>query len=75
MKDKHITISGDFGPDRRFDQLKKWVQNGGGKLSTTLSNDTTHLVVHKDHWRRQTQIGKLVPPLFTSRPDCEPWKY
>ena len=53
FKDKVISVSGDFGGNRRPDQLRGWITQAGGEYKTTLVSSTTHLVVSEANWKKQ----------------------
>lgn len=48
-----IAATGDFGEPRNYDNLKRWVETNGGKWTTRVTKETTHLIASKDHWKQQ----------------------
>lgn len=53
---KTITLTGDFGANRRKDQWKKWVEAAGGTFSNGLTSFTTHLIASEEHWKGQVKV-------------------
>ena len=56
-----IALSGDFGgPSRSHENCKKWVEKHGGRITSRIDADTTHLVCTIDHYKRQVAIGEFL---------------
>ncbi|KAK3077527.1 hypothetical protein LTS18_010004 [Coniosporium uncinatum] len=47
-----IAVSGDFGAGRAEPNIRRWVENSGGKFTSKLTKDTTHLICTKEHWKK-----------------------
>jgi len=52
-----IVISGDFGEKRSHENLKRWIENNGGKVTSSNSTSVTHLICSKEHWKKQHPTG------------------
>lgn len=53
----NIVISGDFGEKRSHENLKRWIENNGGKVTSINSTTVTHLICSKEHWKMQHPMG------------------
>jgi hypothetical protein len=51
-----ISCSGDVG--QKPEQLKKWVENNGGRWVPKPTKGITHLICSKEHWKREVDSGK-----------------
>ena len=51
-----ISCSGDAG--HKPEQLKKWVENNGGRWVPMPTKGITHLICSKEHWKREVDGGK-----------------
>ena len=62
-----IAITGDFGPDRTDDKIKKWIKASGGKFRCGIGSDVTHLVCSVEDYMQDVAMGKfrfhVQPPL------------
>jgi hypothetical protein len=50
-----IAITGDFGKERKQDDFKRWIELNGGKYSNKVTDDITHLVCSKAHYKAEVQ--------------------
>ncbi|KAF2452971.1 hypothetical protein BDY21DRAFT_375163 [Lineolata rhizophorae] len=53
-----IAISGDFGEARSHENVKRWIENNGGKYATAITKDTTHLICTREHYKRKVTMVK-----------------
>ncbi|KZF19658.1 hypothetical protein L228DRAFT_250720 [Xylona heveae TC161] len=51
-----IAISGEFGPGRSNENIKRWIKNNGGTLASGITEDVTHVVCSEMHYKRKTGI-------------------
>jgi hypothetical protein len=51
-----VSCSGNVG--QKPEQLKKWVENNGGKWVSRPMKDITHLICSKEHWKREADDGE-----------------
>ncbi|KAL8956354.1 MAG: hypothetical protein Q9193_006112, partial [Seirophora villosa] len=51
-----IAVTGDFGPRRSHDTLRRWVEKNGGKWATKVSKEVTHLVSTKEDYRNKAPM-------------------
>ncbi|KAL8968940.1 MAG: hypothetical protein Q9197_004600 [Variospora fuerteventurae] len=58
-----IAVTGDFGPRRTHETLKRWVEKNGGHWATKISKDVTHLISTKEDYRNKAPMGNYQPPL------------
>jgi hypothetical protein len=58
LKQKVIAVSGDFGPSRKHESIKRWIELNGGKYSSKVEKGVTHLVCSNEHWKNQPRAGK-----------------
>jgi hypothetical protein len=54
-----ILLSGDFGKDRSYDKIKKWVEYMGATYATKVDWGVTHLVCSMEDYKKQTIKGEL----------------
>lgn len=52
-----ISVTGDFGPRRSHQILKRWILREGGQFSWTVTNQVTHLVCSKADYRNRAPMG------------------
>ncbi|KAI4124023.1 MAG: hypothetical protein LQ338_005012 [Usnochroma carphineum] len=57
-----IAATGDFGPCRSHDTLKRWVERNGGQWVTKMSEQVTHLICTKEDYRSKAPMGDWNPP-------------
>ncbi|KAK7606704.1 hypothetical protein JOL62DRAFT_629892 [Phyllosticta paracitricarpa] len=53
-----ITASGTFSKDRGPGNMKRWVENAGGRWSTVVNDEVTHLIATEDDWKNQSPTVK-----------------
>ena len=58
FKGVHVTIGGDFGDNKSYQQIKGWVTRGQGDCMQSLTSDTTHVVLSEEHWDSQGELGR-----------------
>jgi hypothetical protein len=58
LKKAVIAITGDFGSSRKLENMKRWIENNGGRYSAKVEEGVTHLVCSEDHWKSQPVAGK-----------------
>ncbi|KAI4115712.1 MAG: hypothetical protein LQ345_003750 [Seirophora villosa] len=54
-----IAVTGDFGPRRSHDTLRRWVEKNGGQWATKVSKDVTHLISTKEDYRSKAPMVKM----------------
>ncbi|KAL9004042.1 MAG: hypothetical protein Q9188_003130 [Gyalolechia gomerana] len=62
-----IAATGDFGPRRSHETLKRWTEENGGQWATKLCPEVTHLICTKEDYRSKAPMVKqaLRLKLFT----------
>lgn len=64
MKDplKRFTIAttGDFGEQRGHEKMRHWIQYNGAKFVHEISADVTHLICSKEHFQKETMMGRQI---------------
>ncbi|KAI4095020.1 MAG: hypothetical protein LQ344_001867 [Seirophora lacunosa] len=60
-----IAVTGDFGPRRSHDTLRRWVEKNGGQWATKVSNEVTHLISTKEDYRSKAPMGNHQPSVTT----------
>ncbi|KAF2709996.1 hypothetical protein K504DRAFT_501293 [Pleomassaria siparia CBS 279.74] len=50
-----ISASGGVGPGKDHSQLRKWVENNGGKWLPKPNETITHLICSKEHWKGKVE--------------------
>lgn len=68
LKRCYITVAGDLGPTRKYEQLKGWITTAGGKLSKTITIDTTHLVCTEKQWKAQIELVRKALEIKDQQP-------
>ncbi|KAK7541115.1 uncharacterized protein J3D65DRAFT_267439 [Phyllosticta citribraziliensis] len=58
LKGLVIAASGGFGKDRSPCAMKRWVENNGGKWSTVINDEVTHLIADEAHWKDENPFVK-----------------
>jgi len=58
LKGFTIAVSGDFGAGRAEPNIRRWVENSGGKFTSKLTKDTTHVICTKEHWKKPVAAGR-----------------
>lgn len=61
-----IAISGYFGEQRSFEQMRRWIHANGGTVASDISSDVTHLVCSKEHFKNNVAMGTT---------HCTPYEY
>ena len=56
FKNLTIAATGDFGPQKTHEDIKRWVENNGGTFATTVDSRTTHLIATSQHYKRKVKI-------------------
>ncbi|KAL8989003.1 MAG: hypothetical protein Q9177_002008, partial [Variospora cf. flavescens] len=56
-----IAVTGDFGPRRSHETLKRWVEKNGGHWATNISKEITHLISTKEDYRNKAPAGNHQP--------------
>ena len=59
-----LAATGDFGKDRSDQKIKQWVERQGGKYTSKIGPEVTHLVASKDHYKRSAKMGTYVGLVF-----------
>ncbi|KAJ4305563.1 hypothetical protein N0V90_001094 [Kalmusia sp. IMI 367209] len=54
LKNLVISAAGDVGPRKGTDQLKKWVENNGGRWTPRVGEGVTHLICSKDTYKKNS---------------------
>jgi hypothetical protein len=56
---KNLTIAsvGDHGSGKGNEQLRKWVDNNGGRWVPKVQKGITHLIASKDAWKEGVDSG------------------
>ena len=57
-----IAITGNFPEPRNPKALERWVVNNGGKFSSTVNQDVTHLICTWDDWKDKAPKGEVLLP-------------
>lgn len=52
-----IAATGDFGPRRSHETLKRWTEKNGGQWATKLCPEVTHLICTKEDYRSKAPMG------------------
>lgn len=73
LKDLVIAISGDFGDGKSVENFKRWIASGGGKFTSTPTEETTHLICTESDWKKKKPYGNVTlsvvenhsPPMLT----------
>lgn len=60
-----IAVTGDFGPRRSHDTIRRWVEKNGGQWATKVSNEVTHLISTKEDYRSKAPMGNHQPSVTT----------
>lgn len=60
LKGFTIAVTGDFGQDRSFEKIRKWVQANGGSFAYEITPRVTHLVCSKNHHKKDVIMGKSI---------------
>lgn len=62
-----IAATGDFGPRRGHETLKRWIEKNGGQWATKICPEVTHLICTKEDYRSKAPMVKqaLKLRLFT----------
>ncbi|PVH93742.1 hypothetical protein DM02DRAFT_732938 [Periconia macrospinosa] len=55
LKGLVITATGDLGPGKGPDQLRKWVDANGGRWVPRVQKGITHLVTEKEAWKKNSE--------------------
>ncbi|KAF2865165.1 hypothetical protein BDV95DRAFT_263607 [Massariosphaeria phaeospora] len=59
LKKLIITASGDVGPGRGNEQIRKWVDANGGKWVSKIQKGVTHLICSKENWKKEVDAVQL----------------
>ncbi|KAF2102650.1 hypothetical protein NA57DRAFT_71639 [Rhizodiscina lignyota] len=73
LKNYIIAATGDFGQARSHDNLRRWVEANGGKWASTVTKLVTHLIVSKDHWKRQVAAVRAALRIKQCKIVCYDW--
>ena len=60
-----LASTGDFGNDRSEQKIKQWVEHSGGKYSSKISPEVTHLVASKEHYKKSAKMGMFVVSIIS----------
>lgn len=52
-----IAATGDFGPRRSHETLKRWIEKNGGQWATKICPEVTHLICTKEDYRNKAPMG------------------
>ena len=55
-----ISTSGDFGPSKGHEQIRKWVEKNGGKWVAKATKGITHLICSVENWKAQNDAGTFL---------------
>ncbi|KAL8783499.1 MAG: hypothetical protein Q9195_009369 [Heterodermia aff. obscurata] len=61
-----IAVTGDFGHARTHEKMKQWTEHNGGEFSREISNEVTHLVCSKEHYKNMAPFvlqAKHIPSI------------
>ncbi|KAL9011904.1 MAG: hypothetical protein Q9173_003303, partial [Seirophora scorigena] len=61
-----IAVTGDFGPRRSHDTLRRWVEKNGGQWATKVSKEVTHLISTKEDYRSKAPMGNNQPSVIAT---------
>lgn len=65
LKNLVIAATGDFGPGKGPEQIRKWVDANGGRWSPRVKDGITHLIADKGAWKKNVDAGMLKNPLHS----------
>ncbi|KAL9029749.1 MAG: hypothetical protein Q9196_002044 [Gyalolechia fulgens] len=55
-----IAVTGDFGPHRSHETLKRWTEKNGGQWATRMCPEVTHLICTKEDYRSKAPMDSLM---------------
>lgn len=53
-----IAVTGEFGPSRTHEALKRWIKANGGTFAPEVTAATTHLICTSAHWKARVGAVK-----------------
>ena len=66
LENLKIAITGDFGPIRTHEKIRRQIELAGGAFMPAINRDVTHLVASKQHYKNKALMGMLTCDFLSS---------